>query len=59
MINMTNELNDAHKKFLEDEIMNNLIILMEKLQEMVKWNVQNELNIKISQIKNLRKHRSR
>jgi hypothetical protein len=58
MINMTNELNDIHKKFLKKEIMNELIeILMEKIQEMVKQNVQDELKQnKDFTVKNLRRH---
>jgi hypothetical protein len=37
MINMTNELNDIHKKSLKEEIMNEFIeILMKKQQETVK-----------------------
>jgi biotin-(acetyl-CoA carboxylase) ligase len=43
MINMTNELNDIHKNFLKNEIMNGIIEILKKLQETVKNNVQNEL----------------
>jgi signal recognition particle GTPase len=41
MINITDVFNDVHKKFLKENIMNELTeILMEKLQEMVKQKVQ-------------------
>jgi predicted nuclease with TOPRIM domain len=44
MINMANEFNNIHKEFLKQDIKNELIeILMEKLQEMVKQNIQNQL----------------
>jgi predicted nuclease with TOPRIM domain len=44
-INITNELNNVHKKkSLKEEIMDELIeIRMEKLQEIVKQNIQNDL----------------
>jgi cell division ATPase FtsA len=43
-INMTNELNDIHKKSLKEEIMDEIIeILIRKLLEIVKQNVQDEL----------------
>jgi signal recognition particle GTPase len=41
MINITDVFNDVHKKFLKENIMNELTeILMEKLQEMVKQKVK-------------------
>jgi adenylate kinase family enzyme len=44
MANIFNELNDAHKEFLKEEIKNELFeILMEKLQDKVKENIQNQL----------------
>jgi cell division protein FtsX len=44
MININNEFKDIHKEFLKREIMNQLTeILKEKLQEMVKQNIPNEL----------------
>jgi hypothetical protein len=44
MINMTKDINDVHKKFLKEEIMNDLIdILTQKPQKTVKQNAQNEL----------------
>jgi ABC-type Zn uptake system ZnuABC Zn-binding protein ZnuA len=33
MINITNELNDVHKEFLKEEIQNELMKYVEKLQE--------------------------
>jgi hypothetical protein len=43
LTNITNELSKAHKKFLKEEIMNEHVeIFMEKQQEMVKQNVQDE-----------------
>jgi hypothetical protein len=55
MINMTNDLSDIYKEFLKEEIKNELFeILMEEPQE-VKENIENELNIKTSQIKKLEK----
>jgi flagellar capping protein FliD len=45
VINITNELNDIHKKSLKEELTDELFeTLMEKLQETVKQNVQNEVN---------------
>jgi hypothetical protein len=57
-INMTNELNDIHKKSLKEEIMDEIIeILMEKLQEWLKRRYRmNTNNVKSSQIKTLQKH---
>jgi hypothetical protein len=44
MINMNNELNDVHKKFLKEKIMKELIeILKEKVQEMDEQDKQDEL----------------
>jgi hypothetical protein len=44
MINITNELNDIHKKSVKEETMDELVeILMERLQETIKQNVQNEI----------------
>jgi predicted house-cleaning noncanonical NTP pyrophosphatase (MazG superfamily) len=41
MINVTNELSDAHKTFLREEIMEEITEkLMEKLQDMVNQKVQ-------------------
>jgi hypothetical protein len=61
MINMTNELNDIHKKkTLKEEIMNELKeILMKKLQETVQQNIQYELT-EYQDITNkiLRRHRN-
>jgi hypothetical protein len=55
MINMTNDLSDIYKEFLKEEIKNELFeIFMEEPQE-VKENIENELNIKTSQIKKLEK----
>jgi hypothetical protein len=44
IINMTNELIDIHKKYLKEQTVDEIIeIVMKKLQEAVKQNVQDEL----------------
>jgi hypothetical protein len=58
MINITNELNDAHKKkSLKEKIMDEKLMRSYKTWLTRKYKMHSR-NIKIPQIKNLRRHRN-